>query len=115
MPDIEYRKQLRSAFRKTTLAIWVIPIIVNSVFPFVFGGLATYIANQDIPETDGPFATRPILYQSYFAMESDEWVEIYGILGQVLCEWMVKVLTIGAIYWIWVRSNTKQKRNQKIE
>lgn len=114
VPDIEYKNKLMSAFKRTVLVIWTMPFIVVSVYLLVWGGLFIYQAIQDMPGAHGPFATRPELFESYYILESGDWAETYD-LGLVLCEWVEKALTMGAIYWIWVKSNTRPTMNRKTE
>ncbi|CAI5758281.1 unnamed protein product [Candida verbasci] len=102
-PNEENTEKVGKAFKRSILALFVLPFVVFLVGGIILGVLMT---NQlkDIPEYPSN-TERELLYQSVLEFMLLEKFMNKLILPSIWSAWLYFILLVGSIFFIWIKDN----------
>ncbi|KAI5949486.1 hypothetical protein KGF57_004696 [Candida theae] len=103
-----------SAFKKTSLAIWIVPVVCTLIMT-VISSLALYFTFRGVSHSNFKFTPRVEILDSYMNMEIGTRVQLIGMLTSGLEPWVATLISIGAVYLIWAKLSDRSTIERKIE
>ena len=112
-PDIGSSDKVVSAFKKSTLVIWIMPLLIHGLGAAVGGSWLISNIFKELDHMPTQSADTQARYESILLMQTVERAQFINVQFTHWSGWLNTFLTIGLVVLIWVRSSNKAALDEK--
>ncbi|KAI5961138.1 hypothetical protein CANMA_003912 [Candida margitis] len=113
--DMGSTENVVSAFKKTTLVIWIVPSVIYGLGTIFMGLSVFFYTDKNLIIEIAEGSDRAEIYMSLVLKQEKEIQKMVVILGSELLSWISTFLSMSAIYLIWVSSSNRATIDRKVQ